>query len=93
MSKQLQTGIQLASVVDCLVNGPQPLGTEILGGHGNHDVIGGQQSVPTALIEIWRAVNQHDVAALNGLEIFLQSELLESAFLGRRPIVPCLYWA
>ena len=87
MSKQMQAGIQLASVFDGLMYGPQPLGTKILGRHGNHDMVGGQQRVPTALIQIRWAVNQRDIVVIDAFQELGQGELQQATRLWRGPIV------
>jgi hypothetical protein len=87
MSQQPQTAVQLPGVVHRLMHHPQPLSAEILRRNGNHDGIGGQHRVPTAQIQVGRAVDQHDVVGLQPLQVGTQRLLLEPCQLGRWRIV------
>lgn len=69
------------------MDGAETLRSKVFGIHRNHDPIGSDHRRPTTTVEIWRAVDQHDIEIGLVLNKFPHSELRHSRFFRARRIV------
>lgn len=87
MAQTTKVGIELAHVVDRLMDRSQPLCAEVFRRNWNHDVVRCNHRRPTAQVQIGRTVDEHDVVAGDRFEKLPNGELLHAFVFRHWPIV------
>ena len=76
VTEQLKAGIQATGLFNPLMNEPQTLRAEVFRRNRDDNLVGGQHRIPTALIQVWRAVDQHHVVRGQFRQELVDGELL-----------------